>query len=51
MNRDRTAGVALAALGALGYVIGVLVAYPGRAFSITGIMIGATVIATSGGEE
>lgn len=48
MNRVRSGGIALAALGIGGYVAGVVVAYPGRAFSITALMVGITLIAVGG---
>ncbi|WP_175417001.1 hypothetical protein [Natrinema pallidum] len=45
MNRVRFAGVGLAALGVAGYVVGTAVAYFGRAFSLTAVMVGIALIA------
>lgn len=45
MNRFLTGGIALTALGLAGYVAGVYVAYPGRAFSVTALMVGVTLLA------
>ncbi len=45
MNRTPLVGIILTALGLLGYLIGVVTPYPGRAFSITGMMVGITLIA------
>lgn len=49
---DTTRGRAVLALGGLltllglgGYVGGVLAAYPGRSFSVTGVMVGVTLLA------
>lgn len=50
MNRTVAAGAALTAASALGYVVGVLAAYPGRAFALSGLMVGITVVAVSAGE-
>jgi hypothetical protein len=43
MDRTFMAGAGLTVVGVCGYVVGVLVAYPGRAFSLTAIMIGVTL--------
>jgi hypothetical protein len=45
MNRTTAAGAALTVAGVAGYVVGVLAPYPGRAFSITGVMVGITLFA------
>ncbi|WP_439026183.1 hypothetical protein [Haloarchaeobius sp. DT45] len=45
MDRTFAAGAALTLLGLVGYGIGVLEPYPGRAFSVTGVMIGLTLVA------
>ncbi|WP_435318157.1 hypothetical protein [Haloarchaeobius sp. TZWSO28] len=45
MNRTFVAGAALTMLGLVGYGIGVVAPYPGRAFSVTGVMIGLTLAA------
>lgn len=47
MNRLFLTGSALTALSMLGYVIGVYARYPGRAFTITGLMVGLTLVAIS----
>ncbi|NHN40430.1 hypothetical protein G9C85_02110 [Halorubellus sp. JP-L1] len=49
MNRTFAAGVALTAASVTGYVVGVLAPYPGRAFSLTGVMVGITLAAVAGG--
>ncbi|WP_191965445.1 MULTISPECIES: hypothetical protein [Haloferax] len=48
MNRLRTTGIATTILGVVGYVAGTLVAYPGRAFSLTAVMVGITLWAVGG---
>jgi hypothetical protein len=45
MNRVLAAGVVLTAAGIAGYAAGVMAAYPGRAFSVTAIMVGITLVA------
>lgn len=45
MNSTLAAGLALTGLGVLGYVGGVLVAYPGRALSVVLVMVGITLLA------
>jgi hypothetical protein len=47
MNTQRVAGIGLAVAGLAGYVAGIYVSYPGRAFSITAVMIGIAVAAIS----
>lgn len=42
MNRAIAAGATLSGLGVAGYAAGVWTAYPGRAFSVTALMIGIT---------
>lgn len=51
MDRTIGAGLALTGLGALGYLVGVAAAYPGRAFSVTGVMVGITLLAIGGGDD
>ncbi|EJN61036.1 hypothetical protein [Halogranum rubrum] len=51
MNAERVAGVVLTVLGAVGYVVGVAAPYPGRAFSLTGVMVGLTLLAIGSGED
>jgi len=48
MHRTRAVGVALLGLGLAGYVAGVLTPYPGRAFTITAVMVGITLAAIGG---
>lgn len=45
MERRTLAGIGLSAAGLVGYVTGIFVPYPGRAFSITAIMVGITLVA------
>lgn len=49
-NRTSLAGGGLIALSLIGYAVGVVAAYPGRAFSVTGLMVGLTLLAI-GSEE
>jgi len=53
MNAGVIAGIALTAAGLAGYVAGIAVEYPGRALSLTAIMVGITLalISQGGGEE
>lgn len=51
MNRTLVSGLGLTVLGVVGYVIGLLAPYPGRAFSITGIMVGITLAAVANAAE
>ncbi len=45
MNRSFVAGIVFTVFGLVGYLIGIVAAYPGRAFSITGVMVGITLVA------
>lgn len=45
MDLLRLAGSVLMVGGIIGYAAGVFVTYPGRAFSITAVMVGITVVA------
>ncbi len=45
MNRSTISGVALSLVGFIGYVAGIYVAYPGRAFSITAVIVGIALVA------
>ena len=49
MNRVRAVGLGLTGLAVVGYVLGVEAPYPGRALSVTGLMVGIALIAMSGG--
>lgn len=44
MNRLLAAGIVLTAAGMAGYAGGIVAEYPGRAFSVTVVMIGITLI-------
>lgn len=52
MNRTLVAGFLLTGVGVVGYAVGVVVAYGGRAFSVTAVMLGISLMAVgrSGGE-
>lgn len=45
------AGVAVTLLSVAGYVVGVLAPYPGRAISVTGFMVGVTLVAIGTGSR
>ena len=45
MNIVAGTGVALTAGGAVAYLVGVTVSFPGRAFSVTAVMVGITLLA------
>ncbi len=45
MNTALAAGLALTLAGLVGYLVGVVAPYPGRAFSVTGVMVGITLLA------
>lgn len=45
MDRTRGAGLVITVMSLLGYVGGIVNPYPGRAFSVTGVMVGVTLIA------
>jgi len=45
MDRYTIAGALLCAAGLAGYVAGIYVAYPGRAFSAAAVMVGITLVA------
>ncbi|MGB9964215.1 hypothetical protein [Halobacterium sp. CBA1126] len=51
MHSLRAAGVAVTAVGVAGYVAGTAVAYPGRAFSITALIVGLTLLSITSGRE
>ncbi|WP_458189250.1 hypothetical protein [Haladaptatus sp. NG-WS-4] len=48
MRRTRNIGLVVTVLGLVGYLVGVAQPYPGRAFSITGIMVGITLVTIGG---
>lgn len=45
MHRVRTAGIILAVVGTAGYLVGITTSYPGRAFTVTLVMLGTTLVA------
>lgn len=45
MDRVFAAGLVLALGGLVGYVAGVSAPYPGRALSVSGVMVGLTLLA------
>ncbi|MFC6732488.1 MULTISPECIES: hypothetical protein [unclassified Haladaptatus] len=47
MNTVLGAGFAITALSLVGYAIGVLAPYPGRELSLTGVMVGITLLSIS----
>jgi hypothetical protein len=52
MDRTFAVAAALTASSVLGYLVGVVAAYPGRAFALTGAMVGVTLLAvTAGGAD
>lgn len=46
MNRTLGTGIALSLVGLAAYAAGVWTPYPGRAFSVTAVMVGLTLVAT-----
>jgi hypothetical protein len=44
MKAAAVAGALLTIVGLVAYVIGVVAPYPGRAFSLTAVMVGLTVL-------
>lgn len=50
MNRTFVAGVVLTLASLAGYVAGVVAPYPGRAFTLSGLMVGITLLAVSAGD-
>lgn len=48
-NVPLLAGTGLIVLGTLGYVAGVVAAYPGRSLSVAGVMVGIALLAVGGG--
>lgn len=45
MNRVFALGLVLSVLGVVGYLLGVNGPYPGRAFSVTLLMVGVALVA------
>lgn len=48
MNRVLTVGIGLTAVSLAGYGIGIAHPYPGRAFAVTGVMVGVALLAVGG---
>ena len=48
MDRGSLAGGGLLVAGLLGYAVGVYVPYPGRAFSLTAVMVGIGLVLLGG---
>lgn len=51
MNGLLVTGGALSIAGVAGYLLGLFVVYPGRAFSLTVVMVGLTLLAIGVGEN
>lgn len=49
MNRTLLAGSVLTLAGVAGYLAGVSTPYPGRAFTVTCVMVGVTLVAIGRG--
>ncbi|WP_201740282.1 hypothetical protein [Salinigranum halophilum] len=48
MNNLQTVGTVLTAAGVVGYLLGVFAPYPGRGFSVAGVMVGLTFLSIGG---
>lgn len=53
MNTAMAAGIGFTLAGLVGYLVGLTTAYPGRAFSVTSVMVGIAllVVGADGGAE
>lgn len=49
LNAPLLAGAGLVLFGTLGYAVGVVAAYPGRSFAVTGAMVGIALLAVGVG--
>ncbi|MDL5361752.1 hypothetical protein [Halalkalicoccus sp. NIPERK01] len=49
MNRTLGIGLLLTAGGLAGYLVGLAAAYPGRALSVTAVMVGIAIVAVGFG--
>ncbi|WP_338728430.1 hypothetical protein [Haladaptatus sp. DJG-WS-42] len=47
MNTVLGAGIAITALSLFGYALGIVAPYPGRELSLTGAMVGVTLLSIS----
>lgn len=45
MNGVLVAGLLVTVISLIGYGLGIVTVYPGRAFTVTGIMLGLTLLA------
>lgn len=45
MDNTFAAGVVVTVAGIVGYAVGTAVTYPGRAFTVTAVMVGLTLVA------
>jgi len=50
MNRIFALGAVLTGLGIAGYGLGIAIDYPGRAFSVTAVMVGVAILAVGYGD-
>ena len=51
MNRSMATGIVLTVLGVVAYGVGTSVEYPGRAFSLTLLMVGITLVLVGRNQE
>ncbi|AHG02689.1 hypothetical protein HALDL1_02920 [Halobacterium sp. DL1] len=51
MDRLRALGLAVTAVGVAGYAVGTATPYPGRAFSVTAVIVGITLASIGGNVE
>ena len=49
LNGTLVVGVVLLVLGVVGYFGGIVAPYPGRAFAVTGVMVGIALVAIGSG--
>jgi len=45
MDRIFATGLVITGLGVAGYTLGIVTAYPGRAFSVTAVLVGIATLA------
>ncbi|WP_232700371.1 hypothetical protein [Halobacterium wangiae] len=51
MDRLRAFGLGLTGVGVAGYLLGIATPYPGRAFSVTAVIVGVTLASIGGNSE
>lgn len=51
MNGVLLAGLGITVVALVGYVVGVIAPYPGRSFTVAGVMLGVTLLAISRGVD